>query len=66
MKILHTSDWHLGASDNNLSLWDIQKITESLDNILNNDDKLEAALDMFCYIARLQAFNDGNKKGPLH
>lgn len=40
---------------------DVQKITESLDNILNNDDKLEAALDMFCYIARLQAFNDGNK-----
>ena len=25
MKILHTSDWHLGASDNNLSLWDDQK-----------------------------------------
>ncbi|MBR3058278.1 MAG: exonuclease SbcCD subunit D [Clostridiales bacterium] len=25
MKFLHTSDWHLGASDNNLSLWDDQK-----------------------------------------
>ena len=25
MRLLHTSDWHLGASENNLSLWDDQK-----------------------------------------
>lgn len=25
MRLIHTSDWHLGASDNNLSLWDDQK-----------------------------------------
>ena len=25
MRFLHTSDWHLGASENNLSLWEDQK-----------------------------------------
>lgn len=30
--------------------------------IMKTDDKLDAAFEMFCYVAKLQAFNDGNKR----
>lgn len=38
------------------------KIVDSLEKIQQNENKLEAALDMFCYIARAQMFIDGNKR----
>lgn len=37
-------------------------IMEDIEKIQNNPDKREAALDMFCYIARTQMFLDGNKR----
>lgn len=37
-------------------------IIEDIRKILENPDKREAALDMFCYIARTQMFLDGNKR----
>lgn len=33
-----------------------------LDEIAAMDDRLEAALEMFCYVARTQMFLDGNKR----
>ena len=35
---------------------------ESLDRINQMTDKLEAALEMFCFVARTQMFLDGNKR----
>lgn len=37
-------------------------IHEKLSEIADMEDKLEAALDMFCFIARTQMFLDGNKR----
>lgn len=37
-------------------------IINKLDEIAGMDDKLEAALEMFCFIARTQMFLDGNKR----
>lgn len=37
-------------------------IIEKLDEIAAMDNKLEAALEMFCFIARTQMFLDGNKR----
>lgn len=39
-----------------------EKIEQDLLEILNQDDKLKAALDAFCYIAKGQFFSDGNKR----
>ncbi len=38
------------------------KIIEDIDRIMENPDKIEAALDMFCYVCRTQMFIDGNKR----
>lgn len=38
------------------------KVIESLRKIDAMEDKLEAALEMFCYLARAQLFIDGNKR----
>lgn len=35
---------------------------EELNNILNNDNKLDSSLDLFCWIQRSQMFLDGNKR----
>lgn len=37
-------------------------IIETLDRINQMTDKLEAALEMFCFVARTQMFLDGNKR----
>ncbi len=37
-------------------------IVEKLDQIEKMEDKLEAALEMFCFVARSQMFLDGNKR----
>lgn len=37
-------------------------IIEDVEKINANPDKLEVALDMFCYVARKQMFIDGNKR----
>lgn len=37
-------------------------IIDKLDEIAAMDDRLEAALEMFCYVARTQVFLDGNKR----
>ncbi len=37
-------------------------IVEKLKDLANYDNKLEQALDTFCYIARTQIFTDGNKR----
>ena len=37
-------------------------IISTLQEILNNDDPLDVALDLFCYVARTQIFTDGNKR----
>ncbi len=37
-------------------------IIDELERISRNPDKLEAALDLFCFIARTQMFLDGNKR----
>lgn len=37
-------------------------IVETLDRINQMTDKLEAALEMFCFVARTQMFLDGNKR----
>lgn len=38
------------------------KIIEDIENINKNKDKLEVALDMFCFVSRTQMFLDGNKR----
>lgn len=35
---------------------------EDLKNILNNNNKQDMVLDLFCYIQRAQMFKDGNKR----
>lgn len=37
-------------------------IIDKLDEIAAMDDRLEAALEMFCYVAGTQVFLDGNKR----
>jgi len=37
-------------------------ISEELSKINSMEDKLDAALEMFCYVARTQMFVDGNKR----
>lgn len=37
-------------------------IVEKLDEIARMPDRLEAALEMFCFVARSQMFTDGNKR----
>ncbi len=37
-------------------------IIEEIRKICDNENSLESALDMFCYIARTQMFIDGNKR----
>lgn len=37
-------------------------IIEDIDRINKIDDKLDLALEMFCYVARTQMFLDGNKR----
>jgi len=37
-------------------------IIDKLDEIAGMDNRLEAALEMFCFIARTQMFLDGNKR----
>ena len=37
-------------------------IIDKLDEIASMDDRLEAALEMFCFVARTQMFLDGNKR----
>ena len=37
-------------------------IIEDIDRINKIDDKLDMALEMFCYVARTQMFLDGNKR----
>lgn len=37
-------------------------IIDKLDEIATMDDRLEAALEMFCYVARTQMFLDGDKR----
>lgn len=37
-------------------------IIDKLDEIATMDDRLEAALEMFCYVAGTQVFLDGNKR----
>ena len=37
-------------------------IISDIESICKNSDKLECALDMFCYVARTQMFLDGNKR----
>lgn len=37
-------------------------INEQLSQMLSNDDKTEAALDLYLYISKGQFFNDGNKR----
>lgn len=37
-------------------------IISALDNIEKMSDKLEAALEMFCFVSRTQMFLDGNKR----
>ncbi len=41
---------------------DYETIKRDIEAITANPDKLESALDMFCYIARVQMFLDGNKR----
>ena len=41
---------------------DEERISKRLKEISENEDAILAALDMFCYVAKLQAFNDGNKR----
>lgn len=37
-------------------------INEQLSQMFSNDDKVEAALDLYLYISKGQLFNDGNKR----
>ncbi len=37
-------------------------IIRDLERINGMEDKLESALEMFCYVARTQMFLDGNKR----
>lgn len=37
-------------------------INNELDKLKNNPDKLDAALNIFCFVAKGQFFNDGNKR----
>ncbi len=41
---------------------DKDKVEATLKQLLENEDKTDAAFDIFCYVAKLQAFNDGNKR----
>ena len=41
---------------------DYEAIQRNVKAIADNPDKLESALDMFCYVARTQMFTDGNKR----
>ena len=47
------------TQDNN---FDECNYEEELNNILNNDNKLDSSLDLFCWIQRSQMFLDGNKR----
>lgn len=39
-----------------------ERIIDKLDEINAMSNQLEAALEMFCYVARTQVFLDGNKR----
>ena len=49
------TDWEPGMPQEGTIITDIE-------NICSNENKLESALDMFCYVARTQMFLDGNKR----
>lgn len=52
----------IGGTDWKPSMPHEGTIMDDLHHILNNDNKLDVALDMFCYLARSQMFLDGNKR----
>ena len=59
---IRTSDVAIGGTSWKPEFPVANEIVSKLDEIDQMPDRLEAALEMFCYIARCQMFLDGNKR----